>query len=429
MHVQPKTKVLIMLLFSALFLLSFSVNAEPDEALKKLLTVMNVGTAWSVAPGFIITNKHVVGNHKKVIFLRTDQTTFQGEWVLDDKVNDLALFYADPKIVGNVVLPLAERQPGLGAQVFTIGFPHPKVLGVSPKLTSGLINAERGFEDNPNTYQISVPLQSGNSGGPLFNMRGEVVGITTWKLSAAKMFKLTGDLPQNVNYAVKIKSVKNLLTKIPIKWRRIKKGAHPESMEMLAKRIKKQVFIVLAGGKNFSSMNYKNMESVKGSMFYEPKREQQRIGIISYAEPAEFEIEERILNSWSLNLLSRSTTDMIAGELAALSDGQARVTFKLYGRFAKRLLNITRKFQQSSGLCRREKLDLILVLEMEPDDTLDEHDVTLRIHDCQSHAYYRNAFTVSGNRNDQNFAYETKLRDVLHKFMSGLPENINWIGR
>jgi S1-C subfamily serine protease len=108
-------------------------------------------------------------------------------------------------------LRLANGEAGLGAEVFTVGFPQTEILGVKPKLATGVISSRFGMRDDPRTYQISVPVQAGNSGGPLLNMQGEVVGVVAAKLNAAQVFDWTGDLPQNVNYAVKSKPLLQLV--------------------------------------------------------------------------------------------------------------------------------------------------------------------------------------------------------------------------
>lgn len=71
------------------------------------------------------------------------------------------------------------------------------------KFTTGSISSLTGIENSPRYYQISAPLQSGNSGGPLFDEKGNLVGIVAAKLDSLVTLELTGDLPQNVNYAIK----------------------------------------------------------------------------------------------------------------------------------------------------------------------------------------------------------------------------------
>jgi serine protease Do len=113
-------------------------------------------------------------------------------------------------------LPLA---PGseikLGDSVFTIGFPNTDIQGVAPKLTRGEISSMAGIRDNPRYFQISVPVQPGNSGGALVDERGNVVGVVAARLDDAVTYNASGALPQNVNYAVKGGLVYSFLNKVP----------------------------------------------------------------------------------------------------------------------------------------------------------------------------------------------------------------------
>jgi len=102
----------------------------------------------------------------------------------------------------------------MGAEIFTIGFPLPHITGFSPKLFTGKINSLTGLKNDPKTMQISAPVQQGNSGGPLFNMRGEVIGITSATLKTIKHFNWYGDVPQGINYATKAGNLTKLLRNV-----------------------------------------------------------------------------------------------------------------------------------------------------------------------------------------------------------------------
>jgi S1-C subfamily serine protease len=118
-----------------------------------------------------------------------------------DEANDLAVL----KITGSTFAPLPiapSRKMRLGQVVATIGFPNIEIQGFSPKVTRGEISSLNGIGDDPRAWQISVPVQTGNSGGPLLDENGNLVGVVVSKLGL-NAAKLTGDLPQNVNYAVK----------------------------------------------------------------------------------------------------------------------------------------------------------------------------------------------------------------------------------
>jgi hypothetical protein len=91
----------------------------------------------------------------------------------------------------------------LGQSVFAAGFPLQGLLASSLNLTTGNISALAGVQDDARMFQITAPVQPGNSGGPLLDQTGNVVGVVTSKLDALKVAKVLGDLPQNINFAVK----------------------------------------------------------------------------------------------------------------------------------------------------------------------------------------------------------------------------------
>src|SRR5690606_5923985 len=103
----------------------------------------------------------------------------------------------------------------LGQSVFTIGFPNPDVQGVEPKLTRGDISSLAGLQDDPRFFQISVPTQPGNSGGPILDEQGNVVGILTAKLRDSVAIRTSGAIAQNVNYATKSSLLATVLESIP----------------------------------------------------------------------------------------------------------------------------------------------------------------------------------------------------------------------
>jgi len=133
--------------------------------------------------------------------------------VAADEKNDVALLWADLKGRSVRPIPFGKGPTNLGSRVFTIGYPHSDLLGISPKVTSGELSGMLPLD--PTKILISVPVQSGNSGGPLINMNGEAVGLVIQKLSATKVFKATGDLTENTNFALRIKYVDALIDDQP----------------------------------------------------------------------------------------------------------------------------------------------------------------------------------------------------------------------
>ena len=90
-----------------------------------------------------------------------------------------------------------------GEAVVTYGFPLAGLLSSGPTLTTGEVSALSGFADHQGRFQMSAPVQPGNSGGPLLDRQGHVVGVVVAKLNAAHLAARTGDIPQNVNFAIK----------------------------------------------------------------------------------------------------------------------------------------------------------------------------------------------------------------------------------
>jgi len=203
------------------------------------------GTGWPVAAGYIVTNHHVIAGYHTITLVRKDGVQIKATVVADDTANDLALL--KPESLKNIppALPMMSQPVQVGTPVFTVGYPHPDLMGVEPKLTQGIVNAMTGIANDPRTYQISVPLQGGNSGGPLINMRGEVLGVVASKLSAAKVLKWTGDLPQNVNYAIKSEYVLTLLSSIDSSNNIPVLPAIKATLPELAKRIEGSVLMII----------------------------------------------------------------------------------------------------------------------------------------------------------------------------------------
>jgi S1-C subfamily serine protease len=162
--------------------------------------------------GYLISNYHVVKDASRVRVV-TSNGTVPAKVVQVDEANDIALLKADGKFSP---LPItASRTAALGSTVATIGFPDPTLQGFSPKLAKGEIASLSGAADDPRYFQISVPVQPGNSGGALVDERGNVIGIVSAKLDASVALAASGALPENVNYAVKSSLLLSFLESVP----------------------------------------------------------------------------------------------------------------------------------------------------------------------------------------------------------------------
>jgi TPR repeat protein len=171
------------------------------------------GTGFFIAEdGYCITNEHVAGNGAEVRLV-TSAGLIPAKVVKVDGANDLALLKAEGKFAA---LPVAvSRAVMLGATVATVGFPNIGLQGFAPKLAKGEIASLSGAQDDARYFQISVPVQPGNSGGALVDERGNVVGVVSAKLDAAVALNTSGALPENVNYAVKSSFLLGFLESVP----------------------------------------------------------------------------------------------------------------------------------------------------------------------------------------------------------------------
>lgn len=173
------------------------------------------GTGFFITPNLIVTNYHVVANSSDITVTYKSETTLPATILSKDPQNDLVLLKvsglenaAKPLILGNV------REGKEGNTVYTVGFPMPDELGTRAKISEGIINSIVGYKDDLRMFQISLPIQPGNSGGPLLNSKGEVIGVVTSALGFKFLYN-TGILPQNVNYAMKINYIVNFVNTLP----------------------------------------------------------------------------------------------------------------------------------------------------------------------------------------------------------------------
>ena len=161
----------------------------------------STGTGFVVAEGRLLTNHHVTAECAAVAAVLPGNRRVSLQLLASDRQSDLALL-AGPRDMGPV-LAFREGAPRRGDEVVTYGFPLTGLLGSGPTLTTGEVSGLTGLRDDPNTFIISAPVQSGNSGGPLLDRSGNVLGVIVAKLNALRVAERTGgDLPQNVNFAI-----------------------------------------------------------------------------------------------------------------------------------------------------------------------------------------------------------------------------------
>lgn len=161
------------------------------------------GSGFVVARGRAMTNNHVAGECTRITARNGDRRVVEAGLLATDPHRDLALL----SIPADFATPLTFRDtPPVerGESVVTYGFPLAGLLSAGPTLTTGIVSALSGLRDTPLHYTITAPVQPGNSGGPLLDAHGLVIGVVVAKLNAARIARMTGgDIPQNVNFAIK----------------------------------------------------------------------------------------------------------------------------------------------------------------------------------------------------------------------------------
>lgn len=168
------------------------------------------GTGFALFGGYIATNYHVIEGAKSISVqgIKGDFTVkYCAEVIATDKFNDLALLkISDNRFTGFGTIPykVTTSTSEVGEEVFVLGYPLTTTMGDEIKLTTGVISSKTGFQGDVSLYQISAPIQPGNSGGPLFDNKGNVIGIINAKHSGA----------ENVGYAIKASYLRNLIESV-----------------------------------------------------------------------------------------------------------------------------------------------------------------------------------------------------------------------
>lgn len=209
-------------------------------------TYTSIGTGWPLQNGYVITNNHVVADGDDVILVNSNGEQIPGFVALRDQDHDVALIIAKDLTKLPAALPLSHAPADLGTSVFTIGFPRIDVLGTDPKLSDGAIISNSGLGGDPEKYQITVPIQGGNSGGPLINMQGEVVGLITSMLGVRNTETGEEEPLSNIAFALKIEIVRELLTTVDTALNIDELPSRPETLATLAGQIQNSVLMVMA---------------------------------------------------------------------------------------------------------------------------------------------------------------------------------------
>ncbi len=170
------------------------------------VTIMG-GSGFIVDSGRkVVTNRHVVEGGKEFAIRTGLGEMIKAKLVYISTTDDLAVLELDKPLPADRAIPSTNFvKPKVGRNVVVMGYPLWYMLGEgSPSLTNGVVSKRTGLKDDPSTFQVTAKVNKGNSGGPVFDMRGNVVGITVGKLDLKKISDDQGFLPEDVNFAIHV---------------------------------------------------------------------------------------------------------------------------------------------------------------------------------------------------------------------------------
>ena len=206
--------------------------------------------------GHVITNQHVVGDCKRVTVGDNAQKQVTADILETDRRNDLALLKISSLKMASVetksliqklgikIVPLASdgllrsEDVDLGEKVLVAGYPYGEIFSNTIKVTGGMVSANRGLGDDTGQFQMDAAVQPGNSGGPIYDENGNIVGVVVAQLNKMKFAKQSGSIPENVNFGIKASTVRQFLSSsgLPTKWSKRSKSMSTRELAKIAKR-------------------------------------------------------------------------------------------------------------------------------------------------------------------------------------------------
>ena len=217
---------------------------QSKEGKQRPPNIIATATGFLITPdGYVLTACHAVVKAARVeVFCQG--RSYVAKVVSKDESTDAAVL----RIEGTefTFLPfVSSATVKTGDAVFTLGFPQVDIQGVEAKFTEGSISALSGLGDSPRFFQISVPVQPGNSGGPLVNEKGEVVGLIVSRLDDVAALMATGAVPQTVNYALKSSFILPLLESVPGLAEKLPKGSAAKDRSAAIENARKAVVLIV----------------------------------------------------------------------------------------------------------------------------------------------------------------------------------------
>ena len=202
------------------------------------------GSGFALKDGYIVTNNHVVEGAKTIKVYGIDGNSshaYAAELIASDKNNDLAIIKInDQSFEGFTDIPYSVKtnMAEVGESIFVLGYPLTQLMGNEIKLTDGIISSRSGYQGDISAYQMTAPIQPGNSGGPMFDEKGNIVGIVNAGIQGA----------DNVGYAIKTSYLKNLVDNISSSILPDKNLISALSLPQKVKIVKDYIFFITCEG-------------------------------------------------------------------------------------------------------------------------------------------------------------------------------------
>ncbi|WP_456637926.1 S1C family serine protease [Bradyrhizobium sp. USDA 10063] len=198
---------------------STAAPAQPSAVPpKQAKSVNKTGTGFVVSgSGHIVTNNHVISGCDEINGNLGGEAPIKLRLVSSDETNDLALLQAPSPF--KEIATIREFSVHTGDGVIAIGYPYHGLLTSDFTVTTGIVSSMSGMFNDTRFLQISAAVQPGNSGGPLLDFTGALVGVVSGKLDAIKVAQATGNIPENINFAIKTGALKDFLDNSAVAYR------------------------------------------------------------------------------------------------------------------------------------------------------------------------------------------------------------------
>jgi S1-C subfamily serine protease len=186
------------------------VREQPITPRPRVLEEASSGSGFAVSyAGHYVTNYHVIESCDEVQ-INQDGERKSTIVITRDEVNDLALIKAD--LTPSAILSISNNNPQLLSEIYAAGFPYGNSLSTSIKVTRGIVSSLVGLGNNSSEFQIDAAIQPGNSGGPIVDSRGSLIGVAVASLDQQAILERFGSIPQNTNFGIKSNVLGNLLS-------------------------------------------------------------------------------------------------------------------------------------------------------------------------------------------------------------------------